>query len=240
MNIKSTLAILAVAGFFAVLTALFLVPIPKDNSQLVNTVVVALISVVSVVIGYYFGSSEGSAKKNEILDRVANPPLAVEALPTPGTEAGFIALHLLPVFLVLGLALALVGCATTPPTATDAADALANAQNAVSIADVLVHTAGPVAVAGVCAARPADCAAASQGLATAQATLEEARALLDTAQAANQAPPAARLSVLLAGITTNLGPVNDLIARYGGKPLDLTPYRNALAKLPAPASVATP
>jgi uncharacterized membrane protein YfcA len=73
VDIKTVLSLVFGVGFFGVLIALFVSPLPKDNSQMANTVIVALISMVSMVVGYYFGSSEGSAKKTDImaLDAVA-------------------------------------------------------------------------------------------------------------------------------------------------------------------------
>jgi uncharacterized protein YacL len=82
-DIKTVLAFCFGAGFFVVLLALFIFPLPKDNSQMANTVIVALISMVSMVVGYYFGSSEGSAKKTEIIALKAETEAKVEAETTP-------------------------------------------------------------------------------------------------------------------------------------------------------------
>ena len=82
MDIKTVLAFVFGAGFFGVLVALFLLPLPKDNSQMANTVIVALISMVSMVIGYYFGSSEGSAKKTDILAQDSSVAAIAAGIPS--------------------------------------------------------------------------------------------------------------------------------------------------------------
>ena len=86
-DVKSVLALVAIIGFFEVLTALFTCPLPKDNSQMANTVIVALIAIVTMIVGYYFGSSAGSAKKTDLLNGTPPPGTSVtETLESGGTR----------------------------------------------------------------------------------------------------------------------------------------------------------
>ena len=113
MDIKSVLALEAVAGFFAVLLALFKWPLPKDNSQMANTVIVALIAVVTMIIGYYFGSSAGSAKKTDLLNGVPAPGTSTkETIESGGTRKETVT--------------------NIPPTTTDNTKGVPNVQETVS------------------------------------------------------------------------------------------------------------
>jgi len=69
-NIKSILAIIIVIfgfGYFY-LVAFFGV----YNDQ----ITIAIVGILGVVIGYYFGSSQGSAKKQETIDNLQNKSIA--------------------------------------------------------------------------------------------------------------------------------------------------------------------
>ncbi len=61
------LGTLIVIGFFALLILLVLAQVPTENKDLLNLVVGSLIGVFTSVVGYYFGSSIGSAKKDEMI-----------------------------------------------------------------------------------------------------------------------------------------------------------------------------
>jgi hypothetical protein len=61
------LGALIVIGFFALLYLLVKSAIPEPNKDLLNLVVGALIASFSMVVGYFYGSSAGSAAKNEML-----------------------------------------------------------------------------------------------------------------------------------------------------------------------------
>jgi hypothetical protein len=61
------LGALIVIGFFALLILLVLAQVPTENKDLLNLVVGSLIGVFTSVVGYYYGSSMGSAKKDEII-----------------------------------------------------------------------------------------------------------------------------------------------------------------------------
>lgn len=66
-DIKKLLALVVLTGFFGIILSLFFIDIPSGNMDLLKTFGIALISIVSAVAGYYFGSSEGSARKTEIM-----------------------------------------------------------------------------------------------------------------------------------------------------------------------------
>lgn len=65
---------LIVAGFFALLILLVLSAVPTENKDLLNLVVGALIGSFSGIVSYFFGSSLGSSKKDELLknEKAAN------------------------------------------------------------------------------------------------------------------------------------------------------------------------
>jgi hypothetical protein len=61
------LGALIVTGFFILLYLLISKNIPEPNKDLLNLVVGALIGSFATVVGYFFGSSSGSAKKDETI-----------------------------------------------------------------------------------------------------------------------------------------------------------------------------
>ena len=58
---------LIVAGFFVLLYLLVSKTVPDVNKDLLNLVVGALIGSFATVVGYFFGSSAGSQKKDETI-----------------------------------------------------------------------------------------------------------------------------------------------------------------------------
>lgn len=68
------LGALIVSGFFALLILLVLSAVPSENKDLLNLVVGALIGSFSSIVSYFFGSSLGSSKKDELLknEKAAN------------------------------------------------------------------------------------------------------------------------------------------------------------------------
>ena len=62
------LGALIVAGFFALLILLVLSAVPSENKDLLNLVVGALIGSFSSIVSYFFGSSLGSSKKDQLLN----------------------------------------------------------------------------------------------------------------------------------------------------------------------------
>ena len=61
------LAGLIVIGFFGLLYLLISFSIPEQNKEILNIVVGALIGSFSSIVAYFFGSSLGSARKDEII-----------------------------------------------------------------------------------------------------------------------------------------------------------------------------
>ena len=59
---------LIVSGFFALLILLVLSAVPTENKDLLNLVVGALIGSFSGIVSYFFGSSLGSSKKDQLLN----------------------------------------------------------------------------------------------------------------------------------------------------------------------------
>jgi hypothetical protein len=68
------LGALIVSGFFALLILLVLSAVPSENKDLLNLVVGALIGSFSGIVSYFYGSSLGSSKKDELLknEKAAN------------------------------------------------------------------------------------------------------------------------------------------------------------------------
>jgi len=62
---------LIVTGFFVLLYFLVIRPIPEKNSDLLNLIVGALIGNFGAVVSYFFGSSAGSARKDETISTIA-------------------------------------------------------------------------------------------------------------------------------------------------------------------------
>lgn len=60
---------LIVTGFFVLLYLLVSKDVPEVNRDLLNLIVGALIGSFATVVGYFFGSSKGSAEKTELLTK---------------------------------------------------------------------------------------------------------------------------------------------------------------------------
>ena len=60
-----TLGALIVIGFFVVLIVLMLT---SKDQQTINLVIGALLGAFGTVVGYFYGSSKGSADKNDMLN----------------------------------------------------------------------------------------------------------------------------------------------------------------------------
>jgi hypothetical protein len=59
---------LIVTGFFVLLCLLLFVEMPQNNKDLLNLIVGALIGCFTSIVGYYYGSSAGSASKDETIN----------------------------------------------------------------------------------------------------------------------------------------------------------------------------
>jgi uncharacterized membrane protein len=60
------LGAIIVMAFFALIVLLTYIGVPDQNKDLLNLVVGALIGSFATVVGYFYGSSKGSAEKNEL------------------------------------------------------------------------------------------------------------------------------------------------------------------------------
>ena len=69
--LKPYLAVLAMLSFIVCLYLLFVLPIIEGSKDVLLIVVGSLIVLVKDVYGYYFGSSEGSSRKTEMLNKEA-------------------------------------------------------------------------------------------------------------------------------------------------------------------------
>jgi hypothetical protein len=67
-NIGPILALVTVIGTFALFGLAFFLKVDGANEKVLFMVIGALSSIATTVVGYYFGSSEGSARKNELLE----------------------------------------------------------------------------------------------------------------------------------------------------------------------------
>jgi hypothetical protein len=60
---------LVVFGFFTLLGLLIFKEVPSQNNDVLNLAIGALISGFATIIGYFYGSSAGSAEKNDLLTK---------------------------------------------------------------------------------------------------------------------------------------------------------------------------
>lgn len=60
---------LVIAGFFGVLAALMFLEVPANGERVLNVMIGALGSMSVQVMNFFFGSSAGSSRKNDILER---------------------------------------------------------------------------------------------------------------------------------------------------------------------------
>ena len=62
---------LIVVGFFTLLVLLVIHIVPEQNKDLLNITVGALIGSFAAVVGYFYGSSAGSAAKEKTISEIA-------------------------------------------------------------------------------------------------------------------------------------------------------------------------
>jgi len=60
---------LIVIGFFTTLIVFIKIEVPAENKDILNLIIGALLASFSTVVGYFFGSSAGSAAKNDLLKK---------------------------------------------------------------------------------------------------------------------------------------------------------------------------
>lgn len=66
-NVGSILALMVLIATFALFGLAFFLKVDGANEKVLFMVIGALSSIATTVVTYYFGSSEGSARKNEII-----------------------------------------------------------------------------------------------------------------------------------------------------------------------------
>lgn len=66
------LGALIVAGFFFILWIVFSKTLPVENKDVGLMIIGALVAKFSDVVGYFFGSSKGSADKTEMMNNKSN------------------------------------------------------------------------------------------------------------------------------------------------------------------------
>lgn len=64
-----------VMGVFILIGVLMFKSVPPDNKDLLNITIGALIGSFVTVVGYFYGSSKGSADKNELLQKTGDEPV---------------------------------------------------------------------------------------------------------------------------------------------------------------------
>ena len=69
-NVGPILALVTVIGTFALFVLAFSLKVDGANEKVLFMVIGALSAIATTVVGYYFGSSEGSASKNEIIRKL--------------------------------------------------------------------------------------------------------------------------------------------------------------------------
>ena len=67
------LALCYTIAYFVVLWLLWQIPVPKEAKELINTLFGILSAAQMSIIGYYFGSSAGSARKSQTIESLSSP-----------------------------------------------------------------------------------------------------------------------------------------------------------------------
>lgn len=58
-----------IIGFFVCLALVIVKPLPTENSTITSIMFGSLVAGVTTILGYFYGSSKGSADKTEILNK---------------------------------------------------------------------------------------------------------------------------------------------------------------------------
>ena len=90
-TMRGVLTILLVVAFEAILLALFVWPVPKENTQLVTYMIGQLSGFAGAGVIFYLGSSQGSVDKSAALTgmlsgRMERPPLDLTGAELPRSE----------------------------------------------------------------------------------------------------------------------------------------------------------
>jgi len=117
--IKGILSLLVVVGVGVCLWLLFYYPLPQGSRDIILIVIGALVATFKDIYGYYFGSSEGSTRKTELL--------------TGGTGGNAGRARIATMMLLVGICslLFFAGCATTETPQSIAAKSLLTSRQAI-------------------------------------------------------------------------------------------------------------
>ena len=81
--VAGAISICSLLGFMAVMVVLLFVDIPPANENLFNMSLMALVAIVNQGVGFYVGSSVGSAKKDEVIQNLTAQTNGATDKPTP-------------------------------------------------------------------------------------------------------------------------------------------------------------
>jgi len=201
-DIKPWLGIITFIGFIVCIGLLFYVPPPSATRDIILVVIGTMVTLVKEVYGFYFGSSEGSARKTELMsgaDLPLAPPLiqgAASGAPTAAVkEGGFVRLSILLILAAL-LIIGLSACATTETPQSIAVKTLLSTRQGIIAA---ATTADELCTQGVL--RQADCDKAlalyKQGQAAYLVASDAFQVYLDTGRSGGYDLALARLRTLL-------------------------------------------
>lgn len=121
-DIKNILSLAVILFFFLVILVLFCVQVPPENLDLLKILLMSLLSGASMILGYYFGSSDGSARKTELLTPppqiIGNYPISSVAMVSDSRnqsldDSGFVRIPVILSLVIIASLLMLAGCATT-------------------------------------------------------------------------------------------------------------------------------
>lgn len=81
--IGGVLALMALTGLLGVTAVLMFLPVPEDNQQLINIVLMAIVGNVGTAFGFFLGASVAGVRKPDIPPAVA-PDDAAKPAPAGG------------------------------------------------------------------------------------------------------------------------------------------------------------
>lgn len=89
----NTVAILLVMVLIFLAVALVFVNVPNNNESTLNTLVTLIVNQITLVIGYYFGSSSTTKKSAETIDKLVDTATAVRESTLPKLSDKFVRLQ---------------------------------------------------------------------------------------------------------------------------------------------------
>ena len=69
-----SLGALFILGYFALIGTILIKAIPSENKEIALMLFGTLTSGVALILGYFYGSSKGSADKNDLIRKNETPP----------------------------------------------------------------------------------------------------------------------------------------------------------------------